>query len=67
MIKIGKLLKRIARDERGYGMAELMLIIALLGSIGMGVYSVIKPRMETSAGSVGDQIDGLISDWSSTE
>ena len=64
---VKKLLKQIAKDERGYGMAELMLIIALLGSIGLGVHTVLKGKMETSAGSVGDQIDGLISDWGSTE
>jgi len=64
--KVFETAKEIKSDERGYGMAELMLIIALLGAIGVGVYSVLNSSLageDGAAEKVGGNIVDIVDNW----
>lgn len=59
-------LRKLTRDQRGYGTPELMLIIALIGTITTLTFDVFKTRFPAVAGKVGDGIDTIIESWTTT-
>ncbi|OPX94071.1 MAG: hypothetical protein A4E53_00118 [Pelotomaculum sp. PtaB.Bin104] len=58
-----KEIEKIKNDDRGYGTPELMLIIALLGTLTTLTFEVFKTKFPSVATKVGDKIDGLIDAW----
>lgn len=58
-----KFAKKLWSNRGGYGVVELMIIIAILGAVGVGVGAVFQNKFPNSAAGVGDKVDGYINNW----
>ncbi|QGP93389.1 hypothetical protein MGLY_27970 [Neomoorella glycerini] len=63
---MASLLKKIWRDERGYEMAELLVIVGVLGVIATVVLGTMKLGLNTAAGNVGTKVNDIVNSWTST-
>jgi len=59
-------LKKCLLDERGYEMAELLVIVAVLGVIATGVLGAMQGNLTTAASNVGTKIQGILDSWTAT-
>ncbi len=55
--------KKFWSNRGGYGVVELMVIIAILGAVGVAVGAVFQNKFPNSANGVGDKVDGYINNW----
>lgn len=60
------LLKKFWEDEKGYEMAELLVIVAVLGAIATGVLYVMQGGLSSAASTVGNKVQGIINQWQYT-
>lgn len=62
-----KTIKRILKEEDGYGTVEMILIIAGVGLLATGIFNTLQGSLaegDTSAATqVADSIDGIIVKW----
>lgn len=56
-------LKRFVKDQHGYGIAELLLIIAILGVIVTGTMTTLNTGFGTAATNVGNKVNGYVDNW----
>lgn len=58
------------KDERGYGVVELMVIISALGAIAFGIFTTLEGGADTgltgAANDVSTNINDQIKDWNPT-
>lgn len=59
-------LKKIWSDERGYEMAELLVIVAVLGLIATAVLGTMRTGLDNAATNVGGKVNDIIDSWSTT-
>lgn len=57
------LLKKIWRDERGYEMAELLVIVGVLGVIATFVLGTMKLGLNNAATDVGTKVQNIVDSW----
>ncbi|WP_406676435.1 Flp family type IVb pilin [Neomoorella carbonis] len=57
------LLKKIWRDEKGYEMAELLVIVGVLGVIATFVLGTMKLGLNNAATDVGNKVQGIVDSW----
>lgn len=57
------LVKKIWSDEKGYEMAELLVIVGVLGVIATVVLSTMKGGLNTAASSVGTKVQDIVNSW----
>lgn len=55
--------KKLWSNRSGYGVIELMIIIAILGGIAFVVGSAFKTKSETTADDIGNKISNYIDGW----
>ncbi|MGQ9826174.1 MAG: Flp family type IVb pilin [Desulfotomaculales bacterium] len=55
--------KKILRDEKGYEMAELLVIVAVLGVLATAVLGTMKGGLNTAANQVGSKVNDIINSW----
>lgn len=60
---MANLLKKIWRDERGYEMAELLVIVGVLGVIATVVLGTMKGGLNTAATNVGTKVQDIVNSW----
>jgi Flp pilus assembly pilin Flp len=60
------LLRKIWKDEGGYEMAELLVIVAVLGLIATAVLGTMKGGLNTAATSVGTKVNDIINSWTTS-
>lgn len=58
-----KVLMELLKDRKGYGSVELMVIIAILGSVAVAVGNIFKTEFPSTATAVGDKIEDFVSTW----
>ncbi|AEG15975.1 hypothetical protein Desku_2444 [Desulfofundulus kuznetsovii DSM 6115] len=59
------LLKKVWRDEHGYEMAELLVIVGVLGVIATVVLGSMKLGLNDAAKNVGTKLNDIINSWTS--
>ncbi|MFX4261211.1 hypothetical protein ACOBQJ_03305 [Pelotomaculum propionicicum] len=61
--QFAKAIRAFWSDRNGYGVVELMVIIAILGAVGVAVGTVFQDKFPTTANTVGDKVDTIVQDW----
>lgn len=63
-------IKQFAKDIKGfwsnrggYGIVELMVIIAILGAVGVAVGTVFQTQFPATATTVGGKVDTIVEQW----
>ncbi len=57
------LLKKIWRDEKGYEMAELLVIVGVLGVMATFVLGTMKLGLNNAATDVGSKVQNIVDSW----
>lgn len=57
------LLKKIWRDEKGYEMAEFLVIVGLVGVIATFVLGTMKLGLNNAATDVGTKVQSIVDSW----
>lgn len=60
-----RMLKKLIKEEDGYGTVELLVLIAALGTLATVFMTTMRGRIETSGGNVANQVDSIVNDWTS--
>jgi Flp pilus assembly pilin Flp len=58
--------KKILRDEKGYEMAELLVIVGILGVVATAVLGTMKLGLNNAATQVGTKVGDIINSWTAT-
>ncbi|HOV79437.1 MAG TPA: hypothetical protein PK728_04965 [Bacillota bacterium] len=53
----------VFKDRCGYGIAELLLIVSILGVIVTGTMATLNTNFGTAATSVGTKINSYVDSW----
>ncbi|GAF24689.1 type II secretory pathway, pseudopilin PulG [Moorella thermoacetica Y72] len=57
------LMKKIWRDEKGYEMAELLVIVGVLGVMATFVLGTMKLGLNNAATNVGTKVQDIVNSW----
>lgn len=58
--------KKILRDEKGYEMAELLVIVGILGVVATAVLGTMKLGLNNAATQVGTKVGDIVNSWTAT-
>jgi len=56
------LIKRLLKEEEGYGTVEMILIIAGVGLLATGIFNVLQGNLASNEDSAVNQVTGSITD-----
>lgn len=61
--QFAKAIRAFWSNRNGYGVVELMVIIAILGAVGVAVGTVFQDKFPATADSVGTKVDTIVEEW----
>lgn len=57
------MLKKVLRDEKGYEITELLVVVGILGVVATAVLGTMKLGLNNAAAQVGTKVGSFIGGW----